>query len=261
MTSKTEDAMRRLYLRYGCCMASIVVEKDGDEGIGSAFHVGDGVFVTARHVVEGTEIKEIRLTDWNLYYQSDLYPKGKNGSYTVTHASPRMCDHLDGVLTVSSAPVFHPDPDVDVAAIRVKGMAANAHFVPLGGHLDDWVGPGQFELSRALILGYPPVPFTNGPVLISVTAEVNAIVDLRTPKGSQMHFILSAIPRGGFSGGLAFSEWGFALGVVTQSLLSNQGPPELGFFTTTSIEAVYECLARNACLPDCQKQGWDGLWD
>jgi S1-C subfamily serine protease len=41
-------------------MAYVAVRgKDGQEGIGSAFHVGDGVFVTARHVVEEKAIREI----------------------------------------------------------------------------------------------------------------------------------------------------------------------------------------------------------
>src|SRR5258705_13992409 len=34
----------------------------GDESIGSAFQVGEGVFVTARHVVENVVIREIRST-------------------------------------------------------------------------------------------------------------------------------------------------------------------------------------------------------
>jgi hypothetical protein len=70
----SRELLRELYHRYGCCMAYITVEKDGDENIGSAFHVGDGVFVTARHVVEGSRNKGMRLTNPNLYYRSELYP-------------------------------------------------------------------------------------------------------------------------------------------------------------------------------------------
>ena len=29
------------------------IDKTGDQGIGTGFHVGDGVVITARHVVEG----------------------------------------------------------------------------------------------------------------------------------------------------------------------------------------------------------------
>jgi hypothetical protein len=45
-------------------MAYIAVEHpDGTSGIGSAFHVGEGVFVTARHVVDGLRIREIATTE------------------------------------------------------------------------------------------------------------------------------------------------------------------------------------------------------
>jgi Trypsin-like peptidase domain len=253
--------LRELYLQYGCCMAAVVSELDGDEGIGAAFHVGDGVFVTARHVVENRAIKEVCLTDPDLFYRSKLYPKEKNGSYTIDANSPRMCADIHGGLKITAGPFFHSDPLVDVAVFQVSGISPNAHFIPLGGHLDDWVGHGDFVLSRALVLGYPPVPFTLEPVLVAATCDLNAVVDLRAGPGQQLHFILSATPRGGFSGGVAFSEYGFALGVITQSLTQNNATAELGFFATTSIEAVYVCLQESGLLPTCQKRGWDGLWD
>lgn len=111
------------------------------------------------------------------------------------------------------------------------------------------------------MLGYPPIPFNREPALIAASCEVNATVDLGLGKRKQLHFLLSAVPRGGFSGGFAVSEWGFALGVITQSLLNGSGPPETGFFTATSIEAVYHCLHENKILPEVQRTGWDGLWD
>lgn len=253
--------LRELYLRYGSCMAYIAVESGGDEGIGSAFHVGEGIFVTARHVLEAHRIKEMRLTDTDLFYKSELFPKDPNGSYSIRPDTPRICEDFDGLVEVVGGPWFHPDPMIDIAAVKVSGIKSGAHFVPLGGHLDDWVGAGQFELSEALVLGYPPIPFTRSPALIAVASYVSAVVDLDIGRRSQMHFLLSAMPRGGFSGGLAFSRWGFALGVVTQSLLNQEGPAELGYFATTSIEAVYVCLSNNGILPKAQADGWDGLWD
>ncbi len=243
-------------------MAAIVTEANGSENIGTAFHVGEGVFVTARHVVENRQIREIRLTDPDLFYRSDLYPKNEDGSYTVGPNSQRMCVELDGSLKITAGPFFHPDPLIDIAGIKVTGMQSGAHYVPLGGHLDDWVASSDFVLTKALILGYPPIPFTLEPVLVAASCEVNANVDLRTGDSRQLHFILSATPRGGFSGGLAVSEYGgVALGIITQSLINNDQAPELGFFATTSIEAIYICLQEAGILPDCQKEGWDGLWD
>jgi hypothetical protein len=101
---------------------------------------------------------------------------------------------------------------------------------------------------------------SRSPVLIAAAAYVNAVVDLDIGGKWQMHFLLSGVPRGGFSGGVAFSRWGFALGVVTQSLLNQSGPSELGYFAATSIEVVWDCLVRSKMLPQAQKAGWDGLW-
>lgn len=242
-------------------MAAVVSEADGDEGIGGAFHVGEGVFVTARHVVEGRKIKEVRVTDPDLFYQSSLYPKNENGSYTISSESPRMCVEPDGRLTIVAGPFLHPDPLVDVAGFKATGMHESAHYVPLGDHLDDWVGRSAFVLSRALVMGYPPVPLTREPILIAATCEVSANVDIYTGQTSQLHFILSAMPRGGFSGGLVVTENGLALGVISKSLVKNQAAEELGFFATTSIEAIYVCLQKGGILPACQSDDWDGLWE
>src|SRR6516165_2628332 len=55
---------RHLYAQHRKAMAYVEIQKpDSTLGIGSAFHVGDGVFVTARHVVEGNKIIEVRITE------------------------------------------------------------------------------------------------------------------------------------------------------------------------------------------------------
>ena len=253
--------LRELYKRYGCCMAYVAVERDGDENIGGAFHVGDGVFVTARHVVDGAKIREMRLTNVDLYYRSELFPKQEDGSFIIKSDTPRICTDFDGRLEVIEGPWFHPNDAIDVAVLRVRGMEPNAHYIPLGSNLDDWVGNGDFELSEVLVLGYPPIPFTRRPALIAAASYVNAVVDLDLGGNWQMHFLLSGVPRGGFSGGVALSHWGFALGVVTQSLLNQVGPPELGYFAATSVEVVWQTLALSGTLPEVQKDGWDGFWD
>jgi hypothetical protein len=239
-------------------MAYVAIERDGVAGIGSAFHIGDGIFVTARHVLENANVTEMRMTDTDLFYRSELYPKGENGAIIITKDSPDICLDPDDIIAMAAGPFFHPDASIDIAAFRASGIAEKAHYIPLGGHLDDWIGRSDFELSEAVILGYPPIPFTSAPILVAVRAEVNAVVDPRG--GGGPHFIFSAMPRGGFSGGVAISEWNFAFGVVTQSLLSGDLPSELGFFTTTSVEVVYDLLVHHKLLPKCQT-GWGGPYD
>lgn len=51
--------------------------------------------------------------------------------------------------------------------------------------------------------------------------------------------------RGGFSGGPVISEYGHALGVVTESLVMNGLPSELGFMNVLSVEPIYECIGQH----------------
>jgi hypothetical protein len=51
------------YLRAAGAVAFIaIVNPNGDEGIGSAFHIGEGIFETARHVIDSVIIKEAATT-------------------------------------------------------------------------------------------------------------------------------------------------------------------------------------------------------
>lgn len=69
------------------------------------------------------------------------------------------------------------------------------------------------------------------------------------------------MPRGGFSGGLAISEYGFALSVVSQSLISDHSSAELGFLSVMSVEDVFVCLAHHKILPEVQKADWGDFWN
>jgi len=252
---------RQLFLRFSGAIAYVAVERpDGVSGIGAAFHVGEGVFVTARHVVEGREIREIASTEDAHIPMTD--------PAEIEHCRTHI--RVDGkdlpvhwvqqkALNLDVGPFFHPDAEVDLAVFRVKDSDPHMPWVPLGDHLDDWLGQSDFTLSEVVVFGYPPIPFTNKPQLFVARAEVNAHIDLRHAK--HPHFVVSATPRGGFSGGPAITEHGFALGLVTTSLIAGDGPLELGFFTVLSVEPIYVCLSSHKLLPDCQASGWDGLWN
>jgi hypothetical protein len=114
-------------------------------------------------------------------------------------------------------------------------------------------------LSEALVFGYPPIPLTREAHLLAARAEVNAIITAYP--NTKVQFVVSATPRGGFSGGLAFSEYDFALGVISASLTKNDEAAELGFMAVISVEAIYECLAENKLLPEVQAKGWNDFWN
>jgi hypothetical protein len=250
----------KIFMEYCAALAYVEVElPNGDRSIGSAFHVGEGVFVTARHVLHENKILEIASTDPTYI---PLSGEEAEDAHTFVRVGDKdIPSHYvsNGVLQLDKGPFFHSDESVDVAVFRVREIDTRTPVVRLGSHLDDWLGRGDFVLSEAVVLGYPPIPMTTGPILIGARAEVNAQVDLYDTR--PVHFILSSMPRGGFSGGLAMSEYGYALGVVTRSLNTNFAPVEMGFMTVTSVEPIYACLADNFLLPAVQAEGWDGLWN
>jgi len=248
MTDETTDAadicvsMKELYARYGAAMVAVLtVDKDGDEHIGSAFHVGGGAFVTARHVAEDQVSCRVQIDSYRLH--------------SLAEDATALIDRDLGSIDVSILP--HPEPNKDVAVFSVPELAS-LPAVPLGSHLDDWINDHDFVLNDVLVLGFPPIPLSDKPVLVAASGQVNAVVDLIN--ADHVHFIVSVPPKGGFSGGVVLSEWDFALGVVTSSLVKNDAPAELGYLTVLTVEPILECLAVHELLPHDLAVMWDGLF-
>src|SRR5678816_2688753 len=180
--------------RYKAAVAYVEVQDrtSSDHGIGTAFHIGGGVFITARHVVDGKNVLSIGTTF--PHYTADpagRYSRGPDGeTYRCTEP-----------FSVTNPAILIPideDSPADVAALWVK-LPDVLPVMPLGGHLDDWMGQDDMVLDRALVMGYPPVPFVTVPKLLAVSCEVNAVIDRRDTR--HPHFLISAMARGGFSGG------------------------------------------------------------
>ncbi len=217
-----------------------VRREDGELGIGTAFHVGNGVFVTARHVVEDKEIMQIgNELAFNSFRGIDGTTKGPS-------------------LNVAKGPFYHPDANVDLACFSADSTPEQEF--PLGGHLDDFLGHHALLLNRTLVLGFPPVPLTNTPHLIACFGEINGLVE--TYIGSRHpSFIISTMARGGFSGSpvlVAYDEQNTitgtaVLGVVTQSLIHDGKPAETGFMTVTTVEPIYDMLEHHRILPESQR--------
>lgn len=257
------DALRArdLYYKYRAAVAYVAVETaKGDQQIGTAFHVGDNIWVTARHVVENNRILEVATTRESIADYSATFRKndGAPAGAWFSHA---------GIYRVAGEPMLHPDPDVDVAALRLDGPLISRedprHWpvstttprtpaVQLGGWLDDWLGD-ELTLEPVLIMGYPPIPFGAEPLLVAARAEVNTVLDKRHER--HPYFIVSAMARGGFSGSLAITSFECALGVTTESLVMNDEPPQLGYFSVLSVEPILVCLGHHGVLPPAQ--GWD----
>jgi S1-C subfamily serine protease len=192
-----------LFQIYKVCMARITVrDEHGDLGNGAAFHIGEGYLVTARHVIEDGEIVE---------------------AVPEQYALPRQ-------LTISRT--FVPDDErVDLAILETDFSLQNymekvtimrgdqpqekRDFIPIGDHLDDWIGD-ELLLTRVLTMGYPRVPLSNDTRLIASLGEVNGVIDRYD--GVHPHFVVSTMGRGGFSGAPVIHEWDMLLGVYTAIL-------------------------------------------
>jgi hypothetical protein len=214
------ETAKTLYRRYKDAVAYVSVESaNGDQQIGSAFHLGEGIWVTARHVVESQTILEVGV---------DL-----------------------GTFDVVGPPLLHPDESVDVALLRLSSPTPNDEIpaIELGGWLDDWLDDG-LTLEPVLILGYPPIPFGREPRLVASRAEVSTVLDKRS--GGHPYFILTGMARGGVSGGLAMTSQELALGVTVESLVSGPHPAELGYLAVLSVEPIYHCLEHHGVLPQVQ---------
>lgn len=257
------DLARDLYFKYRAGVAYVAVETpSGDQSIGTAYHVGDNIWLTAAHVVDGNTVLEIATTGPSLSdYTKRL--KAHAGAFDSDWFSP--C----GYYEMEGAPMLHPD-GADVAALRLRGPLISRDdprpfpalrpprtrpatpVIALGGWLDDWLDDGLL-LEAALLMGYPPIPFANEPVLVATLTEVNAVLDKRHE--GHPYFILSATPRGGFSGSLALTRFELSLGVTTESLTHDYKPTETGFLAVLSVEPAYVLLEHHGVLPSAQDLG------
>ncbi|NMG48992.1 hypothetical protein GO613_12860 [Azoarcus communis] len=224
---------RQQFSTFKSCVAYIESEDvSGDKSIGTCFHVGDGVFVTARHVVDGRK-------NFIIGFDNGVTPRSVFG-ISLGH------EVMAGQIQIIDGPHFHNNREIDVACFKVNCVPEVK--VRLGGHLDDFMTNHEFLLYRVLIIGFPPIPLADRPVLVATVGEVNAQVDLYV--GKHPRFIVSSMARGGFSGGpalIAYDELNAdsgtaVLGLVTEALVSNASSPEVGYLAVLTVEPIYECL-------------------
>jgi hypothetical protein len=213
--------------------------KDGEHGIGSCFHLGNGLFVTARHVVENKQLLQIGRHDLSLKTSPD-------GGKTTTHG-PFL---YKGKVKVS----FHPDEKIDIALIqlvedvRQKSPPRNIYpWLILDGSREA-LTEGEILGEEVFVLGYPPIPFNGdpdgNPNIVLLGGEIASVFLHRYAK--RRHYVISGMARGGFSGGPVLSQSGDVIGVIVESLCeasnSQMSTTELGFLAAISTQAIVEAL-------------------
>lgn len=187
--SNSERWDRQLFRHYGPAVAYVEVESsDGDWGIGTAFHVGGGIYVTARHVVEGQTIIGINhVVEFPIEQRSDF-------ELDEVGDDPSRCQ------LPRTGPFFHPDPRIDVACFTLLWYPPTE--IEVGFHCKDLpYGKYDFLLDKCLIMGFPPIPFSREPILVATIGEVNACV--KCYDHTFDHYIVSSMAREDLAGGLS----------------------------------------------------------
>jgi V8-like Glu-specific endopeptidase len=218
----TRSKIQKLYAQFSGAVAYITVtDIEENEGIGTAFHIGEGIFLTAKHVIEGKTIKEVATTKLIELLEEKIQGKPKKTLITPS------------ILQIIEGPYSHENEDIAVFKVDINNL-----FIPniqIGSHTNHEVTDNDFILSNVVVIGYPPIPFTTTPNQVVATGQVNATIDVW--HSNYVHFVLSTMARGGFSGGVVLTESGAALGLVTESLGKSDSLVETGYMSILSIEA------------------------
>lgn len=221
---------------YHQCRRSIayvaILASDGSHSMGTAFHIGQGYFLTAKHVVENNKITEVAITQ-PLYKVVDH------------HAAPLSEDERPRILNVDLGPVLSENDDVAVFRVKqYEGLPA----IQLSSIHDMHQSEDLSLLSNVLCIGYPPIPLTAHPFQVAVDATVSALITIRGSK--YLSFVVSATARGGFSGGPIINDDGKAIGILTDSLVRDSNAVETGFMAGLSISAAADLALECGWAPE-----------
>jgi hypothetical protein len=225
--------LAHLFQLYKVCMARVMVrDANGDLANGAAFHIGDGYLVTARHVIEHGTVELVepeQATPHSVTIARSFVPDDPRIDLAVLETDFSL-EHFMHKTTIIEGHYERPKTD----------------FIPLGGHLDDWIGD-ELLLSGVLAMGYPRIPLSSRTQLIASLGQVNGVIDRYDEP--HVHFVISTLGRGGFSGGPVISEFGFLLGVATGLLVDDPDNPNAGLPAALSIEPLLNLLDENGIYP------------
>lgn len=143
--------------------------------------------------------------------------------------------------------MFTNDGVEDVAVFKVREYS-NLPSIALSNVQDIDLSENLVLLSKVLCIGYPPIPLTLHPFQVAVNATVSSLINIRG--SSYLSYIISAMPRGGFSGGPIINEEGQAIALITESLCLNNQTSEAGFMSCLSISAATDLALEHGWNPD-----------
>jgi hypothetical protein len=147
---------------------------------------------------------------------------------------------------------------VDVAAFRVELPDAGFPEILVEDYGPEWVAD-HLVMESAYVLGYPRIPSAKHAILVGLRCEVSAIVPERCIGNDHMHFVLSSMARGGFSGAPVLGAYGHLIGLVTESFLVDSLPVEFGYMAVVPVAMMRSFLVDAEMLP--ARDAWRGFGD
>ena len=189
-------------------------KEDGFRDIGSAYYIGNRMFVTAAHCVNG-------LKTFNLL-------KGIDTEQTIK---------LKEVWFAKDQDPMSYDLAIIVAEEDIDAPALNFDEVTV--------------LDPVIVMGYPPIPGIL-PIQTTETATVGAVItqqksaigEVVAPAKNYLSkldcFLINARVKGGNSGGPVINQWGKVIGTVVEIPFDNQGGDNGG---------RYDIMGYGLCLP------------
>lgn len=189
------------------------VNAKGDQDIGTAYYIGDNLFVTAAHCITGLKKFKLSIKDEPIVLEEVWF--------------------ADGI-----------DPDIyDLAIIKIGGKVDLPPFM-----LDE-----SSVLDSVLVMGYPPIPGFHAVLVSEKAAistelqqlmtktSTGQVVAVQTSYMSKMeYFIINARVKGGNSGGPVINKSGKVVGTIFQLPMDSQGGSDGG---------RYDLMGFGVCLP------------
>lgn len=138
-TSSSDDPLSDLYRKYCPSMVRVDLKTaDGDFASAAAFHIGDGWLVTARHVIDGGELAGLTAHKYAQVskLRQVIYPKEEREDVALLETDFSLKHYM--------------------TRTHIHGLADSwkADHIPIGGHLDDWIGD-ELVMTRVTADGIP----------------------------------------------------------------------------------------------------------
>jgi serine protease Do len=188
------------------------INANGDEDMGSAYYIGDNMFVTAAHCVNGLKTMNLLL--------DDRCPIGLKEVWFANDVDPHLYD----------VAIIVTDDEVDVPTLRFDEAVV---------------------LDPVVVMGYPPIPGMF-PIQTTETATVGALIphqksaigEVVSPSKNYIsnldYFVINARVKGGNSGGPVINSWGKVIGTVVETSFDSHGG---------ALSGRYDIMGYGLCLP------------